>query len=142
MVSYNPSFTEKPFAFSFDSVNYDRNPPKLKSLRFTEENFKHTVKMFEVLHRIVADKVTWRGIPTSPLLYSGARARPIKEVTDNAIKNIIHTQFSGELGYSPYTECYPSYLSVTKEIRLFGYQWKGVFKVVLIDFNHKVLPRS
>ena len=99
MFSYDPSFAYEPFVFSFSSVNYNHNPPKLKSVKFTEENFKHVVKMFEVLHTIVNRNVKWKEIPTSPLLYSGPLAKPIKEVTDSSVKNVIHTQFSKEPGY-------------------------------------------
>ncbi len=62
---------------------------------------------------------------------------------DKEVKEVIRNAFADhETDYSNEETYYPSYLSVTKEIRLFGYQWKGVFKIVLVDFEHAVQKRN
>lgn len=139
MSAINPEFAEEDFRYSFESVNYNHKP-KLKSVKLEKENFKKVIKVFEVLKEL--EKQKWKEIPTSRFLYSGDQANPIKEVREEEVKNIIRNAFAGNaIDYSDEAKYYPSYLSVTREIRLFGYQWKGVFNIVLVDLNHTIYNR-
>ena len=141
MPVFNTEFAEKGFAYSFESVKYNDGWIKLKSIRLTEKNLEKIVKIFEVLKNL--EKQKWKEIPSSELLYSGTKANQIKEVKDREVKEVIRNTFANhEEDYSDEVKYYPSYLSITKEIRLFGYQWKGVFKIVLIDLEHIVLKRK
>ena len=131
----NPEFAEKPFQYSFKSVNYNHKPVKLKSVKLEKENFKKIEKIFETLGELKGKK--WSDVLGSEILYSGNQAKPIKEEKDKALRDIIKNAFADhEADYSETVKYYPSYLSITKEIRLFGYQWKGIFNIVLVDLNH------
>ena len=140
MAVIDPEFTEEYFKYSFESINYNYNPPKLKSVKLEKGNFKKIENMFDVLKKLEVQR--WSEIPRSDFLYSGAQANQIKEVKEEGVKEVIRNAFSREQDYSDEAKYYPSYLSVTKEVRLFGYQWGGVFKIVLIDLEHAVQKRK
>ena len=137
----DPDFTEENFKYSIDSVNYNHNPPKLKGVKLEEKNFKKIAEVVETLKNLEGQK--WGEIPNLRCLYSGSKANPIKEVKDRKVKEVIRNAFANhETDYSDEAKYYPSYLSVTQEIRIFGYQWKGVFNIVLIDLNHEIHKRK
>ena len=137
----DPEFAENNFAYSCKSVHYNHGSTKLKSVRLQKENFRKIVKIFETVKNLEREK--WREIPMSKHLYGGKQANQIKEVGDKNIKDVIRNAFvEHETDHSDEAECYPSCLSITKEVRLFGYQWKGVFNIVLIDLTHKVHKRK
>ena len=137
----DPEFAEKNFAYSFESVHYSHSSTKLKSVRLQEENFRKIVKIFETVKNLEGER--WKEIPMSKHLYGGKQANQMKEVSDKNIKDVIRNAFAEhEPDYSDEADYYPTYLSITKEIRLFGYQWKGVFNIVLIDLTHKVHKRK
>ena len=137
MAIINPKFLEKPFDYSFKSVNYSYGS-KLKSQRLTEDIFKKVQKIFETLSEIKQQGLRWEQIPSTGLLYSGVQAHQIKLIGGDKsvfIENAFHKH---EVDSSSVKNCYPSYLAITKEVRLFGYQWNGTFCVVYIDFDHRV----
>ncbi|MCY4577185.1 MAG: hypothetical protein OXB96_02000 [Candidatus Kaiserbacteria bacterium] len=136
----NPDFAEENFTYSFGSINYNYSPPKLKSVKLEQKNFKKIVKVVLVLENLKTQK--WREIPKLECLYGGDQANPIKEEKSEPVKKVIRNAFANhEADYSDEAKYYPSYLSVTKEMRIFGYQWKGVFNVVLIDLHHDIHGR-
>ena len=99
-------------------------------------------EIFQVLNKIKLKKLKWEDIPRTNLLYRGQQARQIKKAEGNNAEIIKNVFANGETDSSQGTECYPSYLSITEKIRLFGYQWKGKFKVVIIDLDHKMMKRK
>ncbi len=136
----DPKFTEEDFKYSFERINYNYNPPKLKSVKLEKENFKKIAEVVEALKNLERRK--WKEVQKSEYLYSGNQANPIKEIKDKKVKEVIKNACAKEADYSNGEEYYPSYLSVTQEIRIFGYQWKGVFNIVLIDLNHEIHKRK
>ena len=140
MPAIDPKFAEENFKYSFGSVNYNYNPPKLKSVKLEKKNFKKIVKTIGALKNLERQK--WKEVPKSEYLYSGNQANPIKEIKDKKVKEVIKNACDKEADYSNGEEYYPSYLSVTKEMRIFGYQWKGVFNIVLIDLDHEIHKRK
>lgn len=134
-----PESAEKSFAYSFKSLN-DKHKPKLSNEKLKKETFGKIQKLFETLHRLQSAGVKWKDIPSAAgILYSGNKAHPIKEVKNSAVRDVVQTAFfKNEEDSSSKENYYPSYLAITREIRLFGYQWHDTFHVVLVDLNHNV----
>ena len=57
---------------------------KLRGKRLDAEDFQRLKKMFFVLQRLVDEGVTWNGILTTRLLYSGPTAKQIKGAKDRS----------------------------------------------------------
>lgn len=138
MPTFNPAFSEKEFLYSCRQAKSDI---KLRNKKLDSDSIQRIIKVGEVLKEITLCKLKWSEIPSTTLLYSGRKANQIKQINDKDTLKKIKDSYnkSSMKKLEPNQEIFPVYLAITKEIRLFGFQFKQTFYVVLIDLYHGVL---
>lgn len=111
--------------------------PKLRNRKLDPDSIQRIIKVGEVLKEITLCKLKWSEIPSTTFLYSGGPNQINDKDTLKKIKDSYNKSSMKKL--EPNQGIFPVYLAITKEIRLFGFQLKQTFYVVLIDLYHGVL---